>query len=422
MTSKAIALVDCNSFFCSCERVFNPKLKNKPVVVLSNNDGCVVARSDEAKALGIKMGEPFFKIKNFCLKNKVHVFSSNYPLYGDMSRRVMDTLSELSPEIEVYSIDEAFLGLSFRSGPDIFEQAQRIQKQVTQFTGIPVSIGLGPTQVIAKVTNYLAKKNKQNSQGIVSYWDYPNSQDLLKEVPINEVWGIGRRSADKLYMFNIRNAFDLSIANTKLIKKTLGLHGQRIQQELLGTPSKSLKISNIEKKQILSSRSFGRVITDIQHLKEALSNHVTTAAQKLREQQSLAGTLSVFLRTSPFQNSPQYYKSSTVHLHPKTSATNKLIGAALLELEKIYKNGYDYKKIGVVLSDFTAKKDEQMDLLSPADDIKTLTLMKTIDAINAKQGGGTLKFASCGVDMFWKMLSEMRSPDYCTKWSDLPKV
>lgn len=416
-----LALIDCNSFYCSCERVFNPKLEGHAVIVLSNNDGCAVARTDEAKALGIKMGDPFFKIKTLCQQNKVHVFSSNYTLYGDMSRRIMQLLSEFSPDIEVYSIDEAFL--SFKGmNQNLIEYSLMIKNIIKQYTGIPVSIGIGPTKVLAKVANQYAKKNKKATNGIFQIGVDQKSDQLLKSFLVEDVWGIGRQSAKKLALLNIHTAYDLKYANLTLIQKTLTIVGKRITEELRGIPCLALETELSPKHQIISSRSFGRPVLDKSELKEALANHVTIASEKLRKQKSVTQSLLVFIQTNPFNPSAQYYNSITTSLLSGTAATHQLIRHATQALDQIYQPGYEYKKVGVVLMNISPKTHSQLDLFSQSDPIKDESLMRVIDQINLRQGKGTLKFAACGMDQGWKMRSDRKSPNYTTNWDELLKV
>lgn len=422
MNENVFALVDCNSFYCSCERVFQPSLKFKPVVVLSNNDGCIVARTDEAKALRIKMGEPYFKVKDHLIKNDVKVFSSNYALYGDMSRRVMKTLADFTPEMEIYSIDEAFLSLNGFKKESLHQYAVDIKKTVYQNTGIPVSIGIGPTKVLAKIANHYAKNNKSSTQGVVNLFDLKNVDVILKQIPVSEIWGIGRQSAKKLEAFKIKTAFDLKNANERMIQKILTITGRRIIEELRGVSCITLELDQADKKQIVSSRSFGKQVYKLEELKEAIANHVTTASEKLRKQKCITKSILVFVQTNPYKNVPQYYNSATMDLLSGTSATNKLIKYAFNCLDSIYKEGFEYKKVGIILLDIQKKSASQLDLFSSHDNSQDDVLMDALDNVNAIQGKGTLKFAACGIDLFWKMLSEMKSPNYSTRWSDLLRV
>jgi DNA polymerase V len=421
-STTAIALVDCNSFYCSCERVFQPHLNRKPVIVLSNNDGCVVARTDESKALGIKMGEPYFKIREFCKKNGVQVFSSNYTLYGDMSRRVMTTLTQFTPEMEVYSIDEAFLSLKGFALNTLSDYGHEIRQTVFQNSGIPVSVGIAPTKVLAKVANAYAKKNKVATQGVFNLMDPQTVDPILKKFPVEDVWGIGRKSAAKLKARGLHTAFDLKNANEFEIQRMLTIVGKNILRELKGIPCFDLEIEKKDQQQIISSRSFGQPIFDLASLREAVANHVSTAAEKLRKQDALTKTIMVFIQTNPFKNTPQYYNSCTMDLLSGSAITNKLIKSAFECLDRIYRDGYEYKKAGVMFMNLQKRSQSQMDLFYKHDSAEELKLMSTLDEINQFEGRGTLKFAACGINPFSKMLSDMKSRAYTTRWSDLLEV
>jgi DNA polymerase V len=389
--------------------------------VLSNNDGCAVARTDEAKALGIKMGDPYFKIKNLCEKNGVQVFSSNYSLYGDMSRRVMRVLGEFTPEMEIYSIDEAFLSLEGFSR-NLVSYGLEIKDRVKMYTGIPVSVGIGPTKVLAKLANNYAKKNKSFTKGVFQIGLDAESDRVLKNFPVGDLWGIGRKSAQKLSALKIHTAYDLKYSNERMIQKVLTVVGRRIVEELRGISCIDLELDLAAKKQIVSSRSFGRPVFKKEELKEAISNHVATASEKLRKQNCVTHSLLVFVQTNPFKNVPQYYNSATMNLLSGSSTTHKLITQASMCLDQIYKEGYEYKKVGVIFLDIRSKTSSQLDFFASHDNIKDDELMKVLDKINASQGKGTLKFAACGVSQFWKMLSQMKSQNYTTRWSELLKV
>ena len=420
-SDKIFALVDCNSFYCSCERVFQPKLQNKPVIVLSNNDGCAVARSDEAKAVGIQMGDPFFKIKDLVKKHDVKVFSSNYSLYGDMSRRVMQTLALFSPDMEVYSIDEAFLSFKGFERRNLTEYALQIKEKVYQDTGIPVSIGIGPTKVLAKAANKLSKKNKILTKGVFDIRDPLVQEKALRSFPAEDIWGIGRKSSQKLLNYNIKTALDLRNANEQFIQKLLTIVGRRILQELRGESCLDLEdIKN--KKQIISSRSFGRPVTSLQELQEATANHITNACEKLRRQKSATQSLSVFIQTNPFKNTPQYFNSAHATLLSSTCVTNKLIHKAFELLSSIYEKGFEYKKVGVILSSIHPQGSSQLDLFSNFDTPQEINLMRAIDSINEREGKNTVKFAACGIHQFWKMLSQMKTPAYTTRASEFLQV
>lgn len=421
-TNKIYGLIDCNSFYCSCERVFRPKLATAPVIVLSNNDGCAVARSDEAKALGIKMGEPYFKIREICQKHNVQVFSSNYALYGDMSRRVMRTVAEFVPEMEIYSIDEAFVSFDGFSNSNLIDYCKLIRSTILQNTGIPVSIGIGSTKVLAKAANQIAKKNKIATGCLFSLLNEGERERQLKTFPVGELWGIGRKSAEKLSSYNIKTAYELSQANEKFVQKLLTIVGRKILSELRGESCLELETILEDRKQIISSRSFGRPVFDFSELQESIANHISIASEKLRKQKLITKSILVFVQTNPHKNTSQYYNSATMTLLSGSSATNKLITHAFDLLGRIYKRGYEYKKVGVIFNDIVPKEASQYDFFGAHDSPKDDQLMLTLDKINALQGKGTLKFAACGIDQFWKMACQMKSPSYTTRWSELMKV
>lgn len=422
MKVSVFGLIDCNSFYCSCERVFRPELNQKPVIVLSNNDGCAVARTDEAKALGIKMGDPYFKIRDLCKKHGVSVFSSNYALYGDMSRRVMQTIAEFVPEMEIYSIDEAFVLFEKIEAEKLIEFSRKIQEAILRNTGIPVSIGIGPTKVLAKAANQIAKKNKKATSCLFSLLDPNERLQHLKAFPVGDLWGVGRRSVEKLAQYQIRTALDFMNADEKFIERLLTIVGRRLWRELWGESCIDLELFQEDRKQIISSRSFGCLILRREELQESVANHVTTAAEKLRKQKSVTKSVLVFIQTNPHKNSPQYFNSATMKLLSGTSTTNKLIRHAFQLLDQIYKCGFEYKKAGVIFSDLIPKQGSQYDFFGAHDSPRDDVLMKTLDQINVREGRGTLKFAACGIDPFWKMACEMKSPCFTTRWNDVLEV
>jgi DNA polymerase V len=421
---KVFALVDCNSFYCSCEQVFRPELEGKAVAVLSNNDGCVVSRTPEAKKLQIKMGTPYFQVKHFVENKKLHCFSSNYALYADLSSKVMQTLAQFTPHLEVYSIDEAFLDLSGMKDYDLHLYAKAMKEAVLKNVHIPVSVGIGPTKVLSKLANHLAKKSKK-AQGIVDL-SLKKYQDLaLQRVSIEDVWGIGSASAAKLKMIGIKTAKDFrDYKNTAHIQRLLTIVGRKIQEELKGESCLPLEEFAAKRKQILSSKTFSQTITDLEQLKEAVSTYTSTAAEKLRKQDSLCSLIHVHIRTNPFQNTTQYYNQSYQVLLSPTSDTRKLIKAALKALESIYIPHYEYKKAGIILGNIVDKDQVQLNFLDPAqsDSFSDDQLMKSMDYINQTQGKDTLKVGSCGINPPWKMLRDFKSPSYTTRWSDILKV
>lgn len=414
-----IALVDCNSFYASCEKVFQPKLKNKPVVVLSNNDGCVIARSNEAKACAIPMGAPFFQIKELVKKHDVQVFSSNYTLYGDMSSRVMKTLATFTPELEIYSIDEAFMNLAGFESHDLHKLGQEIKKTVFQHTGIPVSVGIAPTKVLAKVANHTAKKNPER-QGVVCLKTQADIDSILENFPVGDIWGIGWKLENRLHGHGIFKVSQLLKLPEPMIRQWLHVQVHRIIMELKGVSC--LEVSDFEepRKQIISTRSFGKTIFNIEDLREAISCHVTTVAEKLRGQGSIAHLISAFIRTSRHSKHAQYYGGASAGIHPGTSSTNKLIHAALSILDQVYKKGIHYKKCGIYLSMISPKDKVQESLFDSGDTQKQDRLMNVMDQINHKQGRNVIHFASCGgYDHNWAMKSQHRSPCYTTRWDEV---
>ena len=340
--TKKIGLVDCNSFYVSCERLFNPKIRKKPVVVLSNNDGCIISRSNEAKALGIKMGEPYFKAKDIIVKNKVEVFSSNYSLYGDLSRRVMRTLKRFNTEIEVYSIDEAFINLSNFPDSEVEKVGRDIRETVLQWTGIPTSIGIAKTKTLSKVANHIAKKKQS---GVVSLIGVENLDPILEKVEINDVWGVGRQLT-KFYQKNgIYNAKQLKNKSNTWIKKCSNVLSSRTAMELRGIPCINLETNQTKRKSCVVSRSFGKRIEKFQELKEAVANYCLNASEKIRSESLVAKAITVFVRTSPFQRDYGYYSNAkTIDFPIATNNSIETVKTAIMILESIFKNGYRIKK------------------------------------------------------------------------------
>jgi DNA polymerase V len=415
------ALVDCNNFYASCERVFNPALNNKPVVVLSNNDGCVIARSSEAKALGIKMGVPAFQIAEFLQKNGVAVHSSNYALYGDLSHRVMCTLGQFTPELEIYSIDEAFLNLG-GSSVDWAEYAQRIRKTVLKNIGIPVSVGIGPTKTLAKTANHYAKKIPEN-QGIFVLDSPAKINDALKLFDVDEIWGIGRQYSKLLKSLNIKTAWDFTQLADSWVKKRMTVVGLRVKKELEGISCLELELIPSAKKVICTSRSFGEAQTELELLREAVATYAARCAAKLRKQRSCAGMLMVFIHTNGFKaDEPQYERNFVCKLPVATNSTIELIRYALFALEAIYKKGYRYKKAGVLVLDITPENQIQGSLFDGVDRDKHTAIMKALDDINSKFGRDALKIATQGSGEKWKLRQEKLSPCYTTNWKDIIKI
>ncbi len=426
--SPLYALVDCNNFYVSAERVFNPKLEDRPVVVLSNNDGCAVARSAEAKSLGIKMGEPWFQLQPLVKRHGLIGLSSNYTLYGDMSTRVMQVLRNFTPDVEVYSIDESFLRLERmrQLWPCLAVMGQAIRTQVRQWTGIPVCVGIGPTKTLAKLANHIAKKNARFG-GVFDMTTYPEYElvRLLSTIEVAEIWGVGRRIAAKLDAMDIRTVEDLRRASPKAIRLHFSVLLERTVAELQGISCLALEDVAPPKKQIVSSKSFGRMVMTREELGEALSTYVSRAAEKLRIQKSVAGALQVFVMTNVFRETdPQYSNGIVIPLTLPTNDTMRLVAAALYGLKRIYKPGYAYKKCGVMLLDLSPQHQQQSSLFSSVEDVARHSdvLMSTLDSINAKYGRDTLTVAAVGTDKGWAARAENKTPCYTTRWNELPKA
>jgi DNA polymerase V len=422
-----IALVDCNNFYVSCERVFRPDLINRPVLVLSNNDGCVVARSQEVKALGIKMGVPLFQAQQLVNQYKIQLFSSNYTLYADMSARVMAVLEEFAPRIDIYSIDEAFLDLSglVVCRPDPVAYGLRIKRTVQRNTGIPVCVGMGPTKTLAKLANFAAKKWPQTN-GVVDLSDPVRRERLMKIVLVDEVWGIGSKTAPRLNQLGIHTAWDLARQPAQRIQQQFNIVIARTVQELNGIACLELDDIAPDKKQIVCSRSFSRRLTERHELAAVLAEFGSRAAQKLRKQRSTAGHLTVFIRTYPFHpNEPQYQRAISAQLDVATQDTRIIVSTANRLLEQIYKPGYGYHKAGVQLSHIqTVNRPGQIDLFDFADNglpMENKPLMQVLDRINQRYPKG-IAVASIGLDKTWKPKSERISQRYTTNWRELVNV
>ena len=420
MNNKIFALVDCNNFYASCERVFNPELEGKPIVVLSNNDGCIVARSNEAKALGIPMGAPYFKYKQFIQRNNVQVFSSNYTFYGDMSTRVMTSLRSIVGEIEVYSIDEAFLDISDFYYCDLTETAKEIRGLVKQWTGIPISIGIGQTKTLAKAANRQAKKYE--SSNVFDIRGEPQRVEVLKNLELEDIWGISTRWGRRLRKIGIQNAYDLSTGNPRQIRKALSIAGERIYYELNGTSC--IQIEEVKnKKNIISSKSFGKKVTKVQELEEAVSMYTARACEKLREQGSRAQGIYVFLRTSPYlEEENKYSNGMSSYFDIPTSNTSNIIKEAKRLTSKLFISGYEYQKIGVMLLNIADAKNEQYSFYKFEDYKKSDTVMDSLDSINGKFGTGSLFLGAQGIHKNWKMRADRKSASYTTKVDNLPRV
>ncbi|WP_047238147.1 Y-family DNA polymerase [Chromobacterium subtsugae] len=412
------ALVDGNSMYASCERVFRPDLIGKPIVVLSNNDGCVVAASAEAKALGIKMFGPFFEIADQCRQHDVAVFSSNYALYGDMSRRMMRVLSEFAAEQEVYSIDECFLDMT--GMPDLDSHGHRMREAVLRRVGIPTCVGMGPSKTLAKLANRIAKK--QPKWAGVFEWDFvsPTEADqMMAQIEVGDVWGIGRRLSEQLQAMNIHSALDLKRADSRQIKRRFSVVVERTVQELNGISCLALEDVEPSKQQIIASRSFSKKVHDLDTLTASISHHAARAAEKLRSQGTTARLVGVGIRTSPFSDVAQYHPYIVVPLVQASDDTIEITRAALAGLRAIYRRGYLYHKAGIVLMEISPRGVVQSDLFAAPPDPRRQNLMKTMDAINRQFGRGTLHLASEQITHTWEMKQNLRSPRYSTRFDEL---
>lgn len=425
--SPVFALVDVNNFYVSCERVFNPKLEQVPMVVLSNNDGCAVARSAEAKALGIQMGEPWHKVKDLARRHGVLAYSSNYTLYGDMSQRAVEVLSQFSPHLEVYSVDESFLQIEsvLNLYPSATEMGQKIRQRMRQWLGLPVCVGMGPTKTLAKLANHMAKKMSQFN-GVCDLHSIPRTHrvELMSQIDVSEVWGVGRRIAVRLNEMGIHSVLDLRNAKPAEIRKHFNVVLERTCEELRGISCLDLEEVAPDKQQIMSSKSFGQPVLTVSELCEATSAYVERAAQKLRHQQSLASGLYVFLRTNPFDSrAAQYAANYHVSLGVPTDDTRVISDLATQVIKHLYKPGYVYKKAGVMLTGLVPRDAQQADLFTDTARLnKSTQLMKTLDAINGRFGRDSLICASSGFERGWTMKCSNRSPHYTTDWKCLPSA
>jgi DNA polymerase V len=419
--SQLFALVDCNSFYVSCERVFHPAFKNKPVVVLSNNDGCAISRSQEAKDIGIAMGAPIFKCEQLVKTHDVKVFSANFVLYGDMSNRVMSALSTFTPNLEIYSIDEAFLSLEGFETQGYLSYGRKIRNTVKEQTGIPVSVGIAPTKTLAKVANHIAKDNPKMG-GVFCFTDEKDIDLWLEKTPVKEIWGIGYEKAQFLNRHGVVNALQLKKSPDAWIKKHLTIMTLRTVMELRGIPSVTLEEIQPNKKAIITSRTFGYEVTSLADMQEAVSAYVANALEKVRDQGSVAGHIQVFIETNPFKGS--YYRNSVgIDITPPSAYTPQIVGVAKRLLSKIYKEGYRYKSCGVMLTNFSDEKLVQQDLFSPVySDSPKQRLMKIMDGYNNTANSGQLFFAAEGLGKPWFMKQSHRSKRYTTRWDEILEI
>ncbi|MDY6934318.1 MAG: Y-family DNA polymerase [Spirochaetota bacterium] len=419
---EIFALVDCNNFYVSCEGVFNPQLWGRPVIVLSNNDGNVISRSNEAKELGIAMGAPLFECAKLVRKHDVKLFSSNYALYGNMSYRVMQTLAQCVPDMEIYSIDEAFLSFTGMSHLDTVAYGHHIKDITKQWTGIPVSIGIGPSKTLAKLASLLAKRHPQH-RGVFDITEHPDYERLLDSVDVKDVWGIGSQYEKMLKRNGVNTAFQLAQSPDAWVRKRMTIMGLRTVCELRGVSCIPLEQMPDPKKGIFSSRSFGRPVEKLGELKEALAAYTARAAEKLRLQDSVASYINVFIATNRFKQEPQYSNSITYRLPVPTSYTPELIRYAHNSLDRIFRSGYRYKKTGIMLMEIIPKEDAQLNLFMPSGDTeRERAIMKTIDYINARWGRNTVRYAAEGSGKPWQMRRSYLSKGYTTRWQDIPLV
>ncbi|MFA7193494.1 MAG: Y-family DNA polymerase [Candidatus Paceibacterota bacterium] len=414
---KTYALVDCNNFFVSCERVFNPSIQNKPTLILSSNDGCVISRSQEVKDMGIPMGIPHFKMKNNYDMSKIAIFSTNFKLYRDMSDRVMNIIQEFSNEMEVYSIDEAFIDLTDVSDPKKF--CEELHAKIRQYTGIPVSIGIAPTKTLAKLANRISKDNKT----VVYQIEKDNNLNkILEDVSVGKIWGIGSRISLSLSKFGINSALDLTKQNDQWIQKNFGIGLLRISRELKGESCLLMDAQKESRKSIISSRSFGKNVSDFKTLFQSVSHHVSNCAQQMREEGSATKFLSITISTNRFTNTAQYYQTESIVLDKPVSDTIELTKIANKILKSMYQDGFEYKKTGVMLGDFVPIDSCQSEDLFGQKTFDTEKLMKSIDSLNLIYGKGTVRLASEGVDKKWAPNTKFISGEFTTSWEDIPKI
>lgn len=424
------ALADCNTFYASCEKAFRPELWNKPVVVLSNNDGCVIALSKEAKALDIGMGTPYFQVKDLCRWHGVVAFSSNYELYADMSARVMETLKEVAPRVEVYSIDEAFLDMDRLVGVDLREFGRHLRQTVSRNTSIPVSLGIGKTKTLAKAANRYAKRHTKDFAWTID--SEAEREHVLSGMATEDIWGIGRRISRRLAAIGIYSAWDFVNMESRLVRRVFAVTGQRVLWELQGTRCYGLQEEK-PKKEIICSRAFGRIIYSAWELEQAIAKYVSRAAEKLRAQQGYTQHIRVYVEGSnAFKNAEPYYYETIVGLNRPTAYTGEMITACVAAVHRLYNsmpkkphhsdNCSGFRKAGVILTDITWMGEAQGELYVPLVDQRKERLMNVMDGLNKRYGNGTLFNAAQGIEPRWKMRRELKSPNFTTKLADIPIV
>jgi len=418
--SSVIALVDCNNFYASCEKVFRPELRNRPVVVLSNNDGCVIARSQEAKDMGIDMTQPYFKMKDVLAKAGVAVFSSNYTLYGDMSARVVECIEALSPKVEVYSVDEAFADLSMVPTDELMSKATELVETIWQWTGLPVKVGVAPSKTLSKVAAKLAKKTKERAFVLM---EGSQIEAVLKETPVSDLWGVGRGHRDLFWRNGIETAWEFSQRSDQWIRVHMGVVGVRMAHELRGSSCLPIDTHKKPRKNIMTSRSFNRAVTTYSEMKEAVATYTARCAEKLRQEQQTATIISVFVRTYEHRKDlPQNNASFSMALPAPYQSTNLLTKVAYQALERIYKDGYRYKKAGVLLSGLQPLKQTQLTVFESHDRKRSHKLMKAIDEINFKYGTGQVRELAEGLNTKWIMRFKLLSKRGTSDWNDLVEV
>ncbi len=412
------ALVDCNNFYVSCERIFNPRLEGVPVVVLSNNDGCIISRSNEAKALGLKMGEPVFKRKDLIEQHNVRVYSSNYALYGDISHRVMNTLRDFSPMVEIYSIDEAFLDLTGMNC-DFTSYGQTIKRTLQKNIGMPIGVGIASTKSLAKIANRIAKKRS----GVFAIESDNQRLWALANTPVEDIWGVGRRYAVLLKKHGVNTALDFTNLSTDWIRRHMTVQGHRLKEELQGKSCIALETVMQPKKQIATTRAFGKKLSDIEAIKESVSTHATSCAAKLRRQKSVARFVTIFIHTDPFSETQKYISRSITVTLPEASNSDIIIAkSALAGLKEIFIPNLLYKKAGVIVSEIGPANVIQQNLFETYNNEKLNTISKVTDFINVKYGKSTVKLAVQGSRREWKLKQEKLSPAYTTRWEDILEV
>jgi len=415
------ALIDCNNFYASCERVFRPDLNGKPIVVLSNNDGCVIARSNEAKAMGIPMGAPAFKYEKLFEQQQVYLFSANFPLYGDMSNRVMSILADYSPDMEVYSIDEAFLKLSGFERFNLQEYGESMRNRVVKWTGIPISVGIAPTKALAKAANRIAKKYPVQTKGVYIIDTEEKRMKALKWLKIEDVWGIGRQHTKRLQALNVLTAFDFIQLPDMWVKRYMSIVGLRLKMELQG--ASTLDLDDIQpKKSIATTRTFENHYTKFEEVSERITTFAASCAEKLRRQKSCCRSLMVFILSDVHRKDlPQYYRNAVVQMPYSTNSTIEIAGFAIQALQRIFLPGYHYKKAGVILHDFTSENERQSTLFESWNE-RHIPLMMAIDKLNVRYGQQKIRLASQDLKRVWKMRQERLSPRYTTKLEEVLEV